>query len=268
MGLGKDTHWRRMSETNRPQAEEAERIVPPYSLSALLYDRLVGQYAFEHWRENFERLRNRYALDISRVADAACGTGMAARFLAGQGSEVYACDLSLEMLRAAEASCGRMVELARQDMRYLSPPRKVNLIVCATDSLNHLLREEDIRRAFYSFHAALLQGGCALFDLNTTWQLREGADDKPWEFEIDGFPLRWVSGWDEGSKTATLSFIFPPREPGGRSVMELHRERAYEAEWLVRELKEAGFRDVEVLDAAGLGEVHESTRRLQFVAHA
>jgi len=56
-----------MDEDRRP------RIVASYSTSAAIYDRMVGCFAFEHWRENLERLERRYGFDLSRVADAACG---------------------------------------------------------------------------------------------------------------------------------------------------------------------------------------------------
>lgn len=245
-----------------------ERVVPAYSLSARIYDRLVGAYAFEQWKENFKRLRRRYDLELERVADVACGTGMATAFLAREAGEVFGCDTSVEMLREAAALCGGGVRLARQDMRYVSPPWRATLLNCSTDSLNHLLREEDIRRAFASFHAALAPGGRAVFDVNTIWQLREGADDKPWDLEIDGCRMRWMSTWDEDARIATVRFSMPEKAPGGGTAVEVHRERGYELEWLVGELREAGFKGIEALDAAGLGKVGSRTRRIQFMARA
>jgi SAM-dependent methyltransferase len=239
-----------------------------YSYSAAFYDRMVGRYAFEQWKENFERLGKRYDLDASRTADVACGTGLASRYLDGQGAEVYAFDISLQMLReAAKASSGgRGPKLLRQDMRYLLPPVPVPLLICATDSLNHLLREDDIRRTIKAFYAALYPGGHALFDMNSAWQLREGSDSEPWEFEVEGARMRWVSAWSEKDRTATLELAFFGAGKNGKEVTEVHRERAYSPEWVLEVLGRAGFGRAEVLDAAGLGKVSERTRRFQFVA--
>ena len=245
-----------------------DRFIPAYSITAALYDRMVGLYAFEQWRENFERLERRYGLDITCCADVACGTGLAASYLTGRGAEVYGFDRSPEMLKAAaDTTGGRHVRLLRQDMRYLCLPSKVGTIICATDSLNHLLREEDLRRTLNSFRAALRPGGYALFDMNTTWQLREGSDTEPWDFEVDGVPMRWFSKWDERERTATLRLVFPGlADEGGEPAVEVHRERAYPAGWILAELERAGFQEAEVLDAAGLGKISERTRRLQFIA--
>lgn len=78
--------------------------------------------------------------------------------------------------------------------------------------------------------------------------------------------MSWVSEWEEGEVTATLMLTFYEAGEEGGELLEVHRERAYEAEWVLEELKRAGFSHAEVLDAAGLGKVTERTRRLQFVA--
>jgi len=155
----------------------------------------------------------------------------------------------------------------RQDMRYLDLPRRVDTLICASDSLNHLLREDDVRLALRSFYRALDDGGRALFDVNTEYQLREGADDEPWEFELDGMTVRWASSWDEENATATLRMFYGTAgKHGAGGVVEVHRERAYPGPWLEQELYRAGFSGVEVMDAAGLGKPGPRTRRLQIVA--
>lgn len=242
-------------------------IVPAYSLTAQLYDRMVGLYAFEQWRENFERLERRYPFDLSLCGDVACGTGMVSSYLAERGAEVIAFDISPQMLFSARRRIStRGVKLARQDMRYLAPPSRLSLIVCATDSLNHLLSGMDIGRTFRAFLAALRPGGHAVFDMNTAWQLREGSDTQPWDFEVDGVSMRWVSEWDESEQTANLRLIFPATKDAiGAAKVEVHRERAYPVAWLRDELRRAGFNRAEVLDAAGLGKIGDNTRRLQFI---
>lgn len=242
--------------------------LPPYSITAALYDRMIGRFAFEQWRENYERLNKRYQLDLTCCADVACGTGLASRHLAQGGTTILAVDRSPEMLKAAVAATrGLKVILLRQDMRYLYLPRRVSLIICATDSINYLLKAKDIRRALRSFNLNLTTGGYILFDMNTAWQLREGSAEEPWDFEVDGECMRWISDWDEKSFTATLRLIFlETRGEGGLPLCEVHRERAYPAHWMGEELEKAGFETRAILDAAGLGKVGEMTRRIQFVA--
>jgi SAM-dependent methyltransferase len=242
--------------------------LPPYSIAAALYDRMIGRFAFEQWRENFERLNKRYHFELTCCADVACGTGLASRYLAQRGAATLAVDRSPDMLKAAvAATSGFKVTLLRQDMRYLYLHRRVSLIICATDSLNYLLKAKDIRRTLRSFYLNLIPGGYILFDMNTAWQLREGSDVESWDFEVDGEAMRWISEWDEKSLTATLRLMFlETRGESGRPLCEVHKERAYPADWVGEELVKAGFETRAMLDAAGLGKVGERTRRIQFVA--
>lgn len=245
------------------------RTAPPYRFSSAVYDGLVGEYAHQHWKENCERLLKQYPMDLSLVADVACGTGLNAAYLAGLGSEIYAVDISPSMLReAARRLAGfRGVTVLRQDMRHLELPRRAGTLFCATDSINHLLRKEDILLAAGSFYRNLRPGGHLVCDANTAWQLREGADDVPWEFELDGWHVTWKSDWDVKSQTAVLGMCMRRGDEGfGQELRETHRERAYPAAFLEGALREAGFRAVEVRDAAGLGKPGARTRRLLFVA--
>jgi SAM-dependent methyltransferase len=251
------------------EGSRQQLFVPPYSTSAGIYDHMVGLFAFDHWRENFERLEKRYGFELSLVADVACGTGLAAAYLAERGAAVFATDLSLEMLKeAARARAGRRIRYVQQDMRYLQAPGHVDYINCATDAMNHLLSEAEIESALASFLAALRPGGYVVFDMNTPWQLREGSDAESWEFDVDGQHMRWLSTWDEEKMISTLTLIFAARGEDGEDMIEVHCERAYDMAWVSEALCRLGFARVEILDAAGLGRPGDRTRRLVFVARA
>lgn len=239
--------------------------LPPYSFTARLYDELVGRWAFESWRENFLVLERRYGLNPSRCLDAACGTGYAAAFLAERGWKVYGVDRSPHMLSvAAERVSGKNVVLLRQDMRFLVLPEKVELVVCATDSLNHLLVEKDLAAALRSFASVLHPGGYLLADLNTPWQLRRGGDEKPWPVEVRGKKMTWESRWDETKGLAVV--VMSLEEYGDVRCREVHRERGYHLDTLMDLLKKSGFIEVEVMDARGLVGIGKHTRRWQVAA--
>lgn len=271
-GCGTRTGRGRLSRAERDpfpsRGARVTRSVPPYRVSSRLYDRMVGEVLHQAWRENFERLERRYSPRLDLVADVACGTGLASRYLAERGCRVLAVDISPEILAQAAARLrGRPeVILLRQDMRYLSLPRRVPTMICANDSLNHLLEEEDLRQALASFHAALEEGGHLFFDLNTAYQLREGRDEEEWTFHIEGWRLAWRSEWDERTAKAALTMRLERTEGEEGPWVEVHRERAYSQELVVSLLEKVGFHRVDVWDAAGLGKPGLRTRRLQFVA--
>lgn len=239
-----------------------------YHETAALYDVLVGEAAFENWRAVFERLESAFGLRPAECADVACGTGLVLEYLAGRGARACGVDRSERMLAVAAArTAGMGVELYLQDMRSLRLPRQVDLLTCNTDSLNYLLKEEDLALALEGFRRALAPGGHAVFDLNTERQLADQADTAIWRMRLEGVRLYWRSRYDAQAGIATLEMKHVVESPGGnRLYREVHRERGYAAE-RVRELAlRAGFKAVYAWDAAGLGPVSANTRRLQFLA--
>lgn len=102
-----------------------------------------------------------------KALDIACGAGRHAAWLAEQGWNVTACDISLEALRRAQALASeRGVRLALycQDLESLSLPSKhFDLIVC----FFYLQRE-----LFSVLKAALRPGGLIVYKTYTTDQRR------------------------------------------------------------------------------------------------
>ncbi len=246
------------------------RSEPAYSRTAELYDRLIGEGLFQSWKENFERLRDIFTFDLRTCADIACGTGLAARYLAEQGARVFAVDLSPQMLAEAEKRTrGLEVRLLRQDLRHLRLPERVSLVTCNADSLNHLLGEGDLRAALAAVKRNLRFGGHFMFDVNTPAQLAAQADSAVWRMREDNVRMYWKSSYDSESGIATLEMVHVIESPGGNSCYrEVHRERGYGREEVEAAAGAAGYTVLYCWDAAGLGPVLEKTRRIQFLACA
>ncbi len=240
----------------------------PYKRTAFIYDRLIGEAAFSNWLKNFSRLRERFNITFDFCADIACGTGLVAEYLAREGALVYAVDKSEEMLKVArERAQDLPIVFLQQDLLELDLPGEVDLITCNTDSLNYILEEERLAVAFSNFYKVLKNKGSAIFDMNTLYQLRGGADIDAWEFGDEGVIFSWRSDFDESKGIATLEMSNYFLEDGSyRLYREVHKERGYEQDLLMEILIGAGFRKIYAWDFAGLAPINPYTRRIQFLA--
>jgi SAM-dependent methyltransferase len=240
-----------------------------YGDLALMYDELVGDVAFMCFRENLERLINRNGISFDVAADIACGTGLAARYLAGKCSRVYAVDLSERMLEVARTRdpLGNTV-FVRQSFTELELPEQVDLLTCNFDSLNYLTREQDLAEALRRFGSSLKDGGYACFDMNTARELEAGQGDAVMVHRVSTGVSVWESSWDRDRRVSTLLMTnFLRRADGSYTVSEeVHRERAYDLPVIEDALDRAGFSHVEYYDANGLSHAGPDTRRLQFLA--
>lgn len=104
-----------------------------------------------------------------QAADLACGTGLHALFLAEDGAQVSAFDLSGEMIAFARRTRPHpRVSYAEGDMRHLAGG-PYGLAICLGNSLCLLQEEDDLQECFDAAAANLSRGGLFLF------QVRNGA---------------------------------------------------------------------------------------------
>lgn len=229
------------------------RQAVPYSRFAATYDRAVGVRSFHCTRRAFCALVRRYGVRFDSAVDLGCGTGLFAGFLNRcWGIPVFAVDRSAEMLGIAARNCrGPGVRLLRQDIRRLRLPWPVDLATANFDTLNHLVGDSELRRAFRRIAGNLRPGGHLFFDLITTCAPLGGGRREL--RRLSRVARRFVQEvrWEPERRTLTVSLLLrglDSRPP----TLEIHRERAYRPADVARWLAEAGFILRGVHDAATL----------------
>jgi SAM-dependent methyltransferase len=238
--------------------------------SAGFYDEMVGYTAFEHIRENFDRICSIYSLTFASCADVACGTGIFVQYLTGLAERVYGVEPAPEMLaQARRRNAGNQAVFLPQSFAELELPEQVDLVTCNFDSLNYLLTEAEVGEALARFCTCLKPGGHAIFDMNTIWQLEELSSQEPWVHTLpDGYSI-WETAWDAERQIQSLHMVNLLREPSGlyRRSEELHQERGYPLTLLEELIAAAGFAWHRAYDAeTSLGYPGPTTRRLVFIA--
>ncbi len=207
------------------------------------------------------------------ILDIACGEGTFAVAMAKKGFNVTGVDQSAEMLRFAHhraRRAGAHVRFVRKDMRSLSFSQSFDLVTCWYDSLNYLLRPEDLKKTFSGVWRALRPGGIFVFDMNTARTLSVGWQRHPSFVEVDTEDAFVVhrSSWDARRRVASLRVTgFIRRGERWRRVDELHRERAYTLPKIRDCLQGAGF--VELACGGSLRVMkppRRGTRKYWFVA--
>ncbi|MER6067541.1 class I SAM-dependent methyltransferase [Streptomyces sp. NPDC001817] len=137
--------------------------------TAAFYDDLADDYhlIYPDWEVSVRR--QGAALDAlvggagAAVLDCSCGIGTQAVGLALRGHRVVGTDLSVRAAARAgreAARLGVVLPTAGADMRRLPfPDGRFDAVVCADNSLPHLLTEEDVRAALGEMRRVLRPGG-------------------------------------------------------------------------------------------------------------
>lgn len=175
------------------------------------------------------------------MTDLACGTGTLAVGVAKLGLTVYGLDASCAMLERARKKARREKVTVhwmegRMEQFYLPEPQ--DLIVCAFDSLNHLLSTEAMRHCFRCVQRALKPGGCFVFDVNNLnsfqalWNHEE-------EQTLEGKRVHMHNHFDlrtrHGRCTLTIT------SPQGTAQVQVIDERYFPPSEIQSELESAGL---------------------------
>ncbi len=138
-----------------------------YSFFARQYDSYMSHVDYHTWVENIIKWQKRHSgLKCGKVMELACGTANVAGLLCQEGYDVDACDLSRQMLEIAQQKPVKP-RLFRQSMTDTLPCIDYDLVICLFDSINYLLRKQDIKATLGSVADALKPGGLFIFDIST-----------------------------------------------------------------------------------------------------
>lgn len=183
----------------------------------------------------------------ARVLDLCCGCGNLAVVLLAQGFQVTGIDGSARMLEFARERAPE-AEFLIADARTFRFNAAFDAVLSTFDSLNHVLRLEELEAVFRNVHAALRKGGLFVFDLNM----------------LESFETMWRGDMADvqDNAVAVTRGRYDPDQRLGRAEVTMFRldggwqrsdvtvfERCYSEDEVCAALERAGFHDLLALDA-------------------
>jgi len=139
--------------------------VSNYDDFALIYNRHWGPRYAANALETLETLVLSRIPTGGRILDLCCRAGQVSRILTDRGFDVVGLDASPALVGIARKNAPNgHFEVA--DAKSFSSSDRFQAAISLNDSLNHLLRIEDLRSTFLSVYKCLVPGGAFLFDVN------------------------------------------------------------------------------------------------------
>jgi SAM-dependent methyltransferase len=235
--------------------------------AAEFYDALAPFFhlIFEDWQSSIDR--QGAALDSvicsfpgeprRSVLDVACGIGTQSLGLAARGYEVTGSDISpgaVERARGEAFRRGLAIAFSVADMRaaHQHHGREFDVVLCADNSLPHLLSDEEIAAAFREFFLCTKPGGLTIVSVRDYDALeRGGVQVKPYGVRYDGaarFVLFQV--WEWRGPLYDLSFYVVRDDGGSECSTQVVRTTYYAVSIpaLIRLMEAAGFVAVRRID--------------------
>lgn len=240
-----------------------------YNKFAKVYDELMNDFDYKEWFNYIEAIFKKYKKDPKKVLEMACGTGNLSEYFAEDGYKLTSFDLSDEMLARAYDKLNRYknVKLLKQDMIDFKFSGNFEAIVSICDSVNYILKQDDLVKTFKNVYDHLEDGGIFIFDINSYYKLSKTLGNNIFIEDREDIFYTWENSFDE--KTNICDFyltFFLKQEEEYKRFDEHHREKAYKLGEVLEALKLAGFKTRHMYDCFTFDTPIEKTERVNFIA--
>ena len=217
-----------------------------YTSFAGFYDRLTSDVDYAGAAAYLLGLFRLHGGRTDTLLDLACGSGSLSLELARQGADLIGVDGSEDMLALAQekaAAAGLPLLFLHQDMRALDLYGTVSGAVCTLDSLNHILRTQELEEILRRLHLFVDPEGLLIFDANTPYKHREVLADNDFVYEEPDFTCVWRNRFLPRTGETDMLLDFFVEEADGRylRLTDRVRERAYSKKTWERLLSGSGF---------------------------
>jgi len=241
-----------------------------YDRFALIYDQVMRGVDYPLWVDHILNLARKFEFDSSRVCDLACGTGSLALLLAEKGCEVLGVDRSPTMIEEAkekaQAAACSSVQWRQADITAFECEQKFSLVTCLYDSVNYLLKREDVAACFERARRLLEPGGGFIFDVTTEYNILVNFADYTFAENFADFSYIWENAYDINSKIITSEVtIFQKNGEQFFRFAETHRQKIYSTKVLEALIRKAGFEILGAFEGFTLNSPGPKAERIHYV---
>ena len=262
-----------------------------YTDFAEVYDEFMDETPYEAWCERIIRLIEQYGItkpyseldaegkseeelallsERNLILDLGCGTGTLTEMLASLGYDMMGIDMSYDMIQIAmekREESGNDIMYLCQDMRELELYCTVGTILCTCDSINYLLKPEEIVETLKRVNNYLYPKGLFIFDFNTDYKYREVIGNTTIAENREDCSFIWDNYYDAESSINEydLTIFVKEEEDLFRRFHEVHYQRGYSYGDMLNLVEKAGLEFVCALDSDNDGPVTVTTERVVMV---
>ena len=246
-------------------------MMDAYSDFARVYDLFMDNVDYTAWADYLRQILRENGICDGLVLELGCGTGTMTELLAEAGYDMIGVDNSEEMLSVAmekRVESGHDILYLLQDMQDFELYGTVRAVVSVCDCMNYITDPKELEDVFSLVNNYLDPGGILVFDVNTEYKYRELLGNATIAENREEGSFIWENEFDPetGLNIYELA-LFLPREDGlYEKTEEMHCQKAYSTEEIIRAIRSAGMEFVAVYDAYTKNAPKPESERLTFIA--
>ncbi len=219
---------------------------------ARIYDIIYKNKDYSGECEFLKKVFKKYSKKPVRdLLDVACGTGNHVAVLAKKGFNVFAQDMSKDMLalarQKAKAKNLKINFMPARPMQSFKHKRKFDAVIAMFSSIDYVIDPKDVKNTLKNIRACLKDEGIFTFDFwNKDYVLKHYSPFRKKVFVDGNRRATRISKTtlDRKNSIANIKYICSYFENGNKlyDINEMHRMRFHDIEDMKKMLDEAGFR--------------------------
>jgi 2-polyprenyl-3-methyl-5-hydroxy-6-metoxy-1,4-benzoquinol methylase len=240
-----------------------------YAEMAYYYDLLMSDVDYTSWSAYIDDIICKSGAGHKDILEMACGTGSISVNMSEKGYHVTAFDISDDMLSIAHQKAvdrGADIAFLSQDMTDIKINGLFGNVLCLCDSVNYITSAEDLGWMFKWVASHLKKGGVFIFDINSSYKLKNIIGNNTFTFNEDNLAYIWDNYMNDDNTVEFYLTFFVKQDELYRRFDEVHIQRVYENKEIISLLKAAGFERIQMLDAFTFNEPNPCSERVNFVA--
>lgn len=211
-----------------------------YNDFASIYDKLTYDINYNKFVDFVDNIIKKHGKNNKLILELACGTGNMTKELNNKGYDVIGLDISSDMLSVAREKCPENLLLC-QDMTEFELYGTVDSILCLLDSINYITDENKLLNMFKLVENYLEYEGLFVFDFNSEYKLREIIGNNTFVYNTDEIFYTWENETKNDSVNFILNFFVKNEENSYEKFQEIHTEKVYSLEKLVKIIEKSGL---------------------------
>lgn len=236
---------------------------------AHIYDELINpDIDYKKWAKYIYEVCLKNEIKFNKYLDLACGTGNLTENLCKEFKDVWAVDMSEDMLCEAEEkfrNSGLKAKFVCQDISQLNLNMKFDLITCCLDSTNYITDKSNLKKYFNQVQKVLCDDGLFIFDVNSHYKLTEIIGNNTFDFDNDDVVYVWENSLENDIVNMYLMFFIKKKDNIYERFDEEHEERAYREEELDEYLNGAGLSIIKKVECYEEKKVNAHTERITYI---
>ena len=235
-----------------------------YQAFASVYDLFMSDVPYREWAARIDEILSHRGNGL--VLDLSCGTGSLTRELSALGYELIGLDSSEDMLMAARAK-NPGVLFIQQELTSFELYGTVDAVVSTCDSLNYLLKPQELEKVLKLIRNYLNPGGLFIFDMNTAYKYSGILGDETFSDTYDEAAFICENHFDLKTKVHSYYTTFFISDGQGKfdRFEECHNQYAYSVAEVNNMLTKHGFEVSGMYDGYSTNALTADSERVLFV---